>query len=70
MQVAAGKIGAPPFDGHLQTEYTLQTKGRLEDVEEFENIVLRARGRWLRNLPARCGAGGVGSVQITTSSGR
>jgi len=43
IQVAAGKIGAPPFDGSLQTEFTLQTKGRLEDVEEFENIVLRAR---------------------------
>ena len=43
VQVAAGKIGAPPFDGDLQTEYTLQTKGRLQDVEEFENIVLRAR---------------------------
>jgi HAE1 family hydrophobic/amphiphilic exporter-1 len=43
IQVAAGKIGAPPFDGDLQTEYTLQTKGRLLEVEEFENIVLRAR---------------------------
>ena len=43
VQVAAGKIGAPPFDGSLQTEYTLQTKGRLQEVEEFERIVLRAR---------------------------
>ncbi|MEH6515913.1 MAG: multidrug efflux RND transporter permease subunit [Halioglobus sp.] len=43
VQVAAGKIGAPPFDGPLQAEYTLQTKGRLETVAEFENIVLRAR---------------------------
>jgi HAE1 family hydrophobic/amphiphilic exporter-1 len=43
IQVASGKIGAPPFDGELQTEYTLQTKGRLQEVEEFEAIVLRAR---------------------------
>ena len=43
VQVAAGKIGAPPFDGPLQTEYTLQVKGRLQDVEEFNEIVLRAR---------------------------
>ncbi len=43
VQVAAGKIGAPPFEGPLQTEYTLQAKGRLQDVEEFDNIVLRAR---------------------------
>ncbi len=42
VQVAAGKVGAPPFEGKLQTEYTLQTKGRLEQAEEFGNIVLRA----------------------------
>lgn len=42
VQVAAGKIGAPPFEGPLQSEFTLQTKGRLQEVEEFENIVLRA----------------------------
>jgi len=42
IQVAAGKIGAPPFDGPLQTEYTLQVKGRLQDVAEFESIILRA----------------------------
>jgi HAE1 family hydrophobic/amphiphilic exporter-1 len=42
VQVAAGKVGAPPFDGRLQTEYTLQTKGRLEDPAEFGEIVLRA----------------------------
>ncbi|TXS94220.1 efflux RND transporter permease subunit [Parahaliea maris] len=43
VQVAAGKIGAPPFDGPLQAEFTLQTKGRLNEVSEFEDIVLRAR---------------------------
>jgi HAE1 family hydrophobic/amphiphilic exporter-1 len=43
VQVAAGKIGAPPFEGQLQTEYTLRTKGRLREVQEFQNIVLRAR---------------------------
>lgn len=42
IQVAAGKIGAPPYKGNLQTEYTLQTKGRLVNEEEFRNIVLRA----------------------------
>jgi HAE1 family hydrophobic/amphiphilic exporter-1 len=42
IQVAAGKIGAPPFDRELQTEYTLQTKGRLSDPDEFEQIILRA----------------------------
>jgi len=42
VQVAAGKIGAPPFDGNLQTEYTLQTKGRLETPEEFSEVIIRA----------------------------
>jgi HAE1 family hydrophobic/amphiphilic exporter-1 len=42
VQVAAGKVGAPPFEGNLQTEYTLQTKGRLVEPEEFGEIVLRA----------------------------
>ena len=43
VQVAAGKVGAPPFEGNLQTEYTLQTKGRLQEPEGFGEIVLRAR---------------------------
>jgi HAE1 family hydrophobic/amphiphilic exporter-1 len=42
IQVAAGKVGAPPFEGNLQTEYTLQTKGRLGEPEEFGAVVLRA----------------------------
>ncbi len=42
VQVAAGKVGAPPFEGNLQTEYTLQAKGRLQQPDEFGEIVLRA----------------------------
>ena len=42
VQVAAGKIGAPPFTGSLQTEYTLRTKGRLQTEQEFGDIVMRA----------------------------
>ena len=42
VQAPAGKIGAPPFDGKLSTEYALQLEGRLKDVKEFENIILRA----------------------------
>jgi len=41
IQVPAGKIGAPPFNKDLVTEYSLQVKGRLTSVEEFENVVLR-----------------------------
>jgi len=42
VQVAAGKIGAPPFEGNLQTEYTLQVKGRLDTPEEFGEVIIRA----------------------------
>ena len=44
VQVAAGKIGSPPATSNLQTEYSLRTKGRLQNPEEFEDIVLRAEG--------------------------
>ncbi len=43
VQVAAGKIGGAPFDQRMETEFTLRVKGRLQEVEEFESIVLRAR---------------------------
>lgn len=42
MQVSAGSIGAPPDDSDQQFEYTLTAQGRLNTVEEFENIVIRA----------------------------
>jgi len=43
IQVAAGKIGGAPSPKTQQFQYTLQTKGRLEDPADFENIVIRAR---------------------------
>ncbi|WED28674.1 multidrug efflux RND transporter permease subunit [Vibrio sp. DW001] len=42
VQVAAGKVGAPPYDNAQEVQFNLVTKGRLETVEEFENVVLRA----------------------------
>lgn len=41
VQVPAGKIGAPPFNGNVATEYSLRVKGRLVDESEFEDIILR-----------------------------
>lgn len=41
VQTPAGKIGAPPYEGDLSTEYTLQLKGRLKTTREFEDIILR-----------------------------
>ena len=41
-QVPAGQIGAPPAPRGQDFQYTLDLKGRLDDVAEFENIVVKA----------------------------
>ena len=42
IQVAAGKVGAPPYDDKIQTQYTLQAQGKLTTVKEFEEIIVRS----------------------------
>jgi HAE1 family hydrophobic/amphiphilic exporter-1 len=42
VQVAAGRVGEPPAASDQQFTYTLRTQGRLSDVEEFENVIIRA----------------------------
>lgn len=42
IQATAGQLGAPPFDGTPQFQYSIQAKGRLLSVEEFGNIIVRA----------------------------
>ena len=44
IEVAAGMIGGPPAPEGQQFQYTLTTQGRLQRVEEFERIVVRAGG--------------------------
>ncbi len=43
-QFAVGRIGQPPTAGGQEMALTVSTKGRLSEVSEFENIVLRANG--------------------------
>lgn len=42
VQVASGRIGAAPVPKNQQFQYTLSSKGRLSDPEEFEKIIIRA----------------------------
>ncbi len=42
VQVAAGSIGQPPVPKGQQFQYVITTLGRLESVEEFEDIIIRA----------------------------
>jgi hydrophobe/amphiphile efflux-1 (HAE1) family protein len=43
-QFAAGKIGAEPSPQGQQIEYTVTTRGRLLDAEQFGDIVIRGGG--------------------------
>ncbi|MFT5445735.1 MAG: HAE1 family hydrophobic/amphiphilic exporter-1 [Gammaproteobacteria bacterium] len=42
-QAAIGQIGAPPYDQAPVLQYSLQAKGRLVSVEEFGDVILRAK---------------------------
>ncbi len=41
-QVTAGALGALPTDDEQALQLTLKTKGRLSDIKEFENIIIRS----------------------------
>lgn len=40
-QPSLGSVGSMPGDDHQQMIYTLETKGRLNEVKDFENIIIR-----------------------------
>lgn len=40
-QVTAGQIGMPPTPHGQAFQYTLNINGRLEDVREFENVIVK-----------------------------
>ena len=40
-QVTAGQVGAPPAPAGQAFQYTLNVRGRLDDVSEFENVIVK-----------------------------
>ncbi len=43
VEAAAGQVGSPPFgDNRTDFQFTLEAKGLLDTVEEFENIIVAA----------------------------
>ncbi len=42
IQAAAGQVGQAPSAPEQQFQYTLQTRGRLAEVSEFEDVIVRA----------------------------
>jgi len=41
VQIPAGQVGAPPFDGDQAFTYSVVSRGRLSDESEFSNILVR-----------------------------
>ena len=50
VQVAAGVIGQPPVASGQAFQYNVTTLGRLSDVEQFENIIVKADGQKLTRV--------------------
>lgn len=50
MTVSAGSVGAAPTGTPQDFKYTIQVQGRLSDVKQFENIVLRANNGGILRL--------------------
>ena len=43
IQVVAGQLGAPPVPADQAFQFTINAQGRLSDVDEFENIIVKAQ---------------------------
>ncbi len=41
LQVTAGQVGMPPAPPNVDFQYTIEVAGRLAEVEEFENVVVK-----------------------------
>jgi len=50
VQVAAGQIGQPPAEQGQNFQFTVSVRGRLEDVTEFENIVVKTTNDGVERL--------------------
>lgn len=75
LQVGAGQIGQPPAKSEQQYQYAVNAQGRLKEVEEFNDIVIRTAENGvlikLRDVGrAELGAENYSSVLRFTSSDR
>ena len=71
VQAAAGQIGAEPAPAGNQFQYTITAAGRLEDVKQFENIIINTGkdGRVLRVKDVarvELGAKRIRSIHVST----
>ena len=73
VQVAAGQVGEPPTPAGQNFQYSINTLGRLSEVGEFEDIVVKTAGRTrvtrVRDL-ARVELGGKNYNQYFQTNGK
>src|SRR5882724_9576553 len=50
VQVAAGQIGQPPVPNTQTFQYTVTTLGRLRDIAQFEDIIVKSEGSRVTRL--------------------
>ncbi len=50
VQVAAGQLGQPPVPTDQTFQFTVNTLGRLSDVEQFEDIIVKSEGTRVTRL--------------------
>lgn len=41
LQVSAGVIGGPPYDKNAELQLTINVQGRLTDVDDFKNVIIK-----------------------------
>ncbi|HZY60803.1 MAG TPA: efflux RND transporter permease subunit [Candidatus Binataceae bacterium] len=59
IQVASGQIGGPPALNNQLFQFTVNTLGRLSEVEQFENIIVKSKPP--ANLASQLGGGTPGA---------
>ena len=67
VQVAAGQIGQPPVPPEQQFQYTVTTLGRLSDVEQFEDIVVKTEQKGPASPGCETSRGSSSAARPTTS---
>src|SRR6185503_11737756 len=73
VQAAAGQVGQPPASNGLSFQYTVTVMGRLTDVSQFENIIVKTgeggRLTYLKDV-ARIELGSQSYDQFTMKKGQ
>ena len=59
VEIAAGQLGAPPSDAKQSYQMAVRVQGRLTDVHQFENIIIKSSAATAANQPATLDGSGL-----------